>query len=891
MNGITLTIDGREVKAQAGMTILQAATQAGIYVPTLCADDKLEPYGGCRVCLVEVEGMPGLPASCTTQVRQGMVVTTTNQRIDRVRRTMVQLLMANGHGDCLTCEANQHCDLQRVAAFVGVREQPFQGVERSYEVDYSNPFFKVDLSKCILCAKCTRTCDEIQGLRAIWLGYRGYESKVVPDFDEPWADSICEFCGQCEERCPVTALVEPVEMASAETKTVCIYCGVGCGLYLRTRGRKVVGVRGDPENPASGGRLCIKGRFGYQFINHPERLTVPLIKKDGSFVEATWEEALDLVARRLQEIKERHGPQSIATLASAKCTNEENYLLQKFARTVVRNNNIDHCARLCHASTVTGLAVAFGSGAMTNSISDLKEAKSFLVIGSNTTEQHPIIGLEVRQAVRRGAHLIVADPRRIDLVKIADLHLQHHPGSDIALLNGLAHIILQEGLENQEFIAARTEGFPAWREAIQSYTPERVSEITGVAVEDLYAAARLYATSKPAAILYAMGITQHICGHQNVLACANLALLSGNIGLPGGGVNPLRGHNNVQGSCDAGALYNSFPGYQPVTDEGARRRFEEAWGVPLSGQPGLTVVEIFQAASRGEIRAIYIMGENVLLSDPDIGHVREALEAVDFLVVQEIFLSETAQLAHVVLPAASFAEKEGTMTNTERRVQRVRVAIPPVGESRADWEIICQIARRMGGNPAQWSYSHPGEIMGEMARLAPIYGGISYERLEEGSLQWPCPTPDHPGTSILHVGRFTRGLGRFTPVEHIPPHEEPDEKYPLVLTTGRILEHWHTGTMSRRVEGIEALVPQERLRINPLDAAKRGLEEGDWALVRSRRGEVKARVEVGEECPPGVVFLTFHFAEAAVNLLTNPALDPIAKIPEFKVCAVQVEKA
>ncbi len=528
---------------------------------------------------------------------------------------------------------------------------------------------------------------------------------------------------------------------------------------------------------------------------------------------------------------------------------------------------------------------------MTNSIGDLAEAKALLVIGSNTTEQHPIIGLELRGAVRRGARLILADPRMIDLARYATLHLRHRPGTDIALLNGLAHIILREGLEDREFISQRTENFEAWREVVEGYTPERVSEITGVKVEDLYTAASIYATSKPAALLYAMGITQHTSGHQNVLACANLAMLTGNMGLPGGGVNPLRGQNNVQGACDVGALYNVFPGYQPVSDEAVRKKFEKAWGRSLPSTPGLTVVEMFNAAHEGKVRGIYIMGENVVLSDPHSRHVKEALEALDFLVVQEIFLSETAQLADVVLPATSFAEKDGTFTNTERRVQRIRKAIPPVGESKPDWEIICEVAKRMEGvDSTQWEYSHPSEIMEEIARWTPIYGGVRYERLEDGGLQWPCLDSDHPGTSILHVGRFARGLGHFSPVEQMPPDEQPDEEYPLILTTGRVLEHWHTGTMTRRVSGLDELVPEERVRINPLDAAKRGVEDGDWVRITSRRGVVEVRAEVTEEVPPEVVFMTFHFAEAAANLLTNPALDPVAKIPEFKVCAVQVEK-
>jgi formate dehydrogenase alpha subunit len=527
---------------------------------------------------------------------------------------------------------------------------------------------------------------------------------------------------------------------------------------------------------------------------------------------------------------------------------------------------------------------------MTNSVGDLKEAKALLIIGSNTTEQHPIIGLEIRKALSQGTKLIVADPRKIDLAERATLHLRHKPGTDIALLNGLAHIILQEGLHDEAFVARRTENFDEWRAAIERYTPDKVSEITGIPVDELYAAARMYGSAKPAALLYAMGITQHISGHQNVLACANLQMLTGNMGVPGGGVNPLRGQNNVQGACDMGALVNVFPGYQAVTDEVARAKFEEGWGCQLPGKPGLTVVEMLNAASEGKLKGLYILGENVVVSDPDSNHVVEALKALDFLVVQEIFLSDTALLADVVLPGVSFAEKLGTFTNTERRVQLVRPAIPSVGDSRPDWWIIAELAKRMTAASNAWEYSGPAQIMEELASFTPIYGAISHERLANAGLQWPCPTPDHPGTPILHVDKFSRGLGRFTPVEYIPAAELPDEQYPLILTTGRVLEHFHTGTLTRRVAGLATLVPEERIRMHPTDAAQRELLDGDWALISSRRGQVKARVQVTEESPPGVVFMTFHFAEANANRLTNPALDPTAKIPEFKVCAVQVER-
>ncbi len=535
---------------------------------------------------------------------------------------------------------------------------------------------------------------------------------------------------------------------------------------------------------------------------------------------------------------------------------------------------------------------------MTNSIADIVEqAQVFFIIGSNTTEQHPVIGIQIRQAVRRrGAKLILADPRRLDLADIATIHLQHRPGTDIALLNGLMNVIIAEELWDKEFVAGRTEGFAGLKEMVARYPPERVAQVTGVPADDIRRAARMLAGAKPATLLYAMGITQHTSGHQNVLSCANLQMLLGNMGVPGGGVNPLRGQNNVQGACDMGGLPNVYPGYQAVTKEEVRAKFEKAWGVPLSGEVGLTVVHMLNRAETGEVRAMYIIGENPMMSDPDVGHVKKCLESLDFLVVQDLFLSETARLADVVLPAVSFAEKDGTFTNTERRVQRVRQAIAPLGDARPDWEIICDLARRVQerlgiapeGPFAGWEYDHPSAIMDEIAALTPIYGGISYRRIEESGLQWPCPTADHPGTPILHVGRFSRGLGLFSAVEWQPPAEEPDDEYPFILTTGRVLEHFHTGTMTRRVAGLDQLVPEERLRINPVDAARLGLADGDWTLVASRRGEVRVRAQLTEQVPPGVVFLTFHFAEALGNVLTNPALDPVAKIPEYKVCAVAV---
>jgi formate dehydrogenase alpha subunit len=663
----------------------------------------------------------------------------------------------------------------------------------------------------------------------------------------------------------------------------------------------------------------VKGRFGLDFIGHEDRLKQPLVRRDGKLMPATWEEALDTIARRLNEIKAEHGPEAIGGLASAKCTNEENYLLQKFVRAVIGTNNVDHCARLCHASTVAGLARAFGSGAMTNSIEDLPEADVIFVIGSNTTECHPVIGAAIKRAVKEGkSRLIVADPRTIELTEHADVHLQQKPGTDVALINALARVILEEKLEDRDFIAQRTEGFEEFRQAVAPYTPELAEQITGVPGEQIVRAARLYGSAEAACIIYSMGITQHTTGTDNVLALANLAMATGNIGRPGTGVNPLRGQNNVQGACDVGALPDVYPGYQRVADEAVRKKFEEAWGVSLPDRPGLTVVEMVNAAAEGKLKALFIMGENPMLSDPDVNHVEEALNKLEFLAVQDIFLTETAQLADVVLPAAAFAEKEGTFTNTERRVQLIRKALEPPGEARADWQIICDLATRMG---YPMSYPNIAAIEEEIASVTPIYGGITYERLanptgpeirkskferEESKtdsgrysrisnleprpsgLQWPCPDRNHPGTAILHRERFTRGLGKFHPVEFIPAKELPDDDYPFLLSTGRILQHYHTGSMSRRAEVLDKLVSVGVIEINPADAARLGVAEGDMVEVESRRGKIDIAARVTDRVALGTLFLAFHFREAPANRLTIAALDPVAKIPEFKVCAVNV---
>jgi len=673
-------------------------------------------------------------------------------------------------------------------------------------------------------------------------------------------------------------------------RTTCPYCGVGCQLDLNV-GKvtgQIVRVTSEVGCIPNDGNTCVKGRFGMEFVHKQERLTTPLIKNNGSFREATWDEALELVSTRFSEIKNRYGPDSLAGLSSAKATNEDNFIMQKIVRAVFSTNNIDHCARLCHASTVAGLARSFGSGAMTNSIEEIGRAPLIFVIGSNTTECHPVIGIQIRQAVESGnTRLIIADPRRISLSGIADIYMQHRPGTDVALINGMMKVILEEGLSDMQFIEEHTEDFPALQEALAEWTSEMAAKITGVPAEDIRRAARLYAGATSASIIYSMGITQHTTGTDNVLSLANLAMITGNVGKECSGVNPLRGQNNVQGACDLGALPNVYSGYQRVDDPATREKFEKAWNVGLPDKPGLTVVEIMNEAAEKKIRGLYIMGENPILSDPDINHVRKALEATDFLVVQDIFLSETAELADVVLPATCFAEKDGTFTNTERRVQRVRKAVDPPGQAREDWRIICDVASRMG---YAISYPDASAIQEEIAALTPSYGGITYDRIEEVGLQWPCPTLDHPGTKSLHQNMFSRGKGKFHAVHFLPPKEMPDKEFPFVFTTGRMLQHWHTGTMSRRCEVLDDLVPGGTLEINPQDAEEIGVSTGEVVAVHSRRGRIEVPVKPTQRVASGTLFLTFHFKENPANALTIAAIDPIAKIPEFKVCAVKIKK-
>lgn len=899
---ITLQVDGIKVTVPEGTTILNAAKKVGARIPTLCYHPAIEPIGSCRVCVVEVEGFDRPATACNTKALEGMVVTTRSRRLYNLRREVIKMILANHPLNCATCPLSGNCELRALAYEYDL--SGFDTAEYRVKTDdypwepFSSPILDYHPGRCILCGRCVKVCAEIRGLGAITMTADGARSVIRPVMTDPAFLSRCNSCGECMRVCPVNAIEEHNASAKSkpwETKkvqTTCPYCGVGCQLELNVADNKVVGITTKDDVGVNKGRLCSKGRFGYNFVNSSERLTHPLVRNEqGEFEETSWPKALSRIATEFKRIKEEYGPQSLAALASARCTNEENYLVQRLARQAFGTNNVDHCARLCHASTIAGLAAVFGSGAMTNSIGEIEDSDVIFLIGTNTTENHPVIASYMKRAVdRRKAKLIVADPRRIDLADQATYWLRHQPGTDVALLNGIMNWIIEKDLHDKKFIAERCEGFEGLAAELKNYPPEKVEEITGVPAADIKAVAELIGKSDRTAFYFAMGITQHSTGTDNVKSVANIAMITGNIGRPGTGVNPLRGQNNVQGACDVGALPNVYSSYQAVSDPEIRKKKASQWGVDsLPDTPGLTLTEMIPAALEGRIHGMYIMGENPVISDPNASHVEEALKKVDFLVVQDIFLTETARLATVVLPGASWAEKDGTFTNTERRVQRVRKAIDPVGYSWPDWKITAELARLMG---AEMDFSSAEDVFNQIRRETPIYAGMTYDRIDqEGGLHWPCPSLDHPGTPILHVGTFSRGKGLLTPIKYIPPAEATDSEYPLVLTTGRILYHFHTGTMSRRSPSLNTLAPEANLEINPADAVKIGIKNGEMVALSSRRGGITIRAGITERVPQGVVFGSFHYSESPINRITNDALDPIAKIPEFKVCAVKVEKA
>ena len=908
MDRVTLTFDGLAITADKGTNLLDAALGSDVDLPHLCHHEDLKPVGVCRLCAVHVEGR-GLVMACMTPVEEGMAAVSSTPETEQERRVATQLLVADGHSDCRACVANGDCGLQRAASYTGIKTEHLAPLRHTVEplpVDTSNPFFDFDPNLCVLCGICVRTCDEIVGVNALDYAFRGTDTKVSAFFNQPLVESRCVSCGECVARCPVGALVpKRFQQPSREVKTVCPYCGVGCSVYLGVRGNQVVSVRGDAAGRSNNGILCVKGRYGQEFIGHPDRLTMPLVRRDGRLEETSWDAALDYVAERLSE----HVGDGFGKLCSSKTTNEDGYIQQKFARLVMQTNNVDHCARLCHSPSVVAMMSALGSGATSNSYVDYDEAGCLLVVGSDPSTNHPVLASRMRRAIsERGAKLIVINPKRIDMCDHAELWLRPRPGTDVALLNAMARVIVEEGLWDEKFVQDRTEDFQQWRDVVDGYTLEYAEEITGVPSEDIARAARIYANpSVPpgsaqgaggSCLIWGMGITQHTMGTANAHSLVNLALVSGQLGKPGSGLSPLRGQNNVQGCGDSGCLPNLLPGYQPVGAEGAGR-FEETWGGSLPPEPGMTLTDMVEAALQGSLKAMYVTGENPLLSEPDLHHTEKALRNLDFMVVQDIFLHETAQLADVVLPATSFAEKDGTFTNSERRVQRVRKAVDAPGRARPDYEILCEVAKRISkrlalGLESQFDYDHPSEIWDEMAGLMPAISGISYDRLEEeGGIQWPSPTPDHPGTRVLYEADFPRGpRAKFVPFAQGPAAAElPGPGYPLTLITGRVLYHWHGGTITRRSPGLLERSPEIEVSISPDDGAKYGIGDGEQIRLTSRRGEMEARAIHTDRMRRGEVFVPFVKLQGhAANFLTNAVFDPTAKIPEYKVCAVRIEK-
>ena len=896
-----IIINQKEIAFKENQTILEVARENDIYIPTLCYHKKTGPASVCRLCIVEIEGSKDLHTSCSAPAKEGLVVKTNTKRIIEARKTIVNLLLSNGNHDCLSCEANGDCELQDAAYNLGIEAPAFtldSDNKHRLEKDNTAEFIVIDHKRCIKCGRCITADRELVVNNVLDFGFRGKNIKVICDNDVLMGDSSCVQCGECSQICPVGAIIDKRAIGKGrpwelkKIATLCPYCGVGCQIdvHINEKQNKIVKITGVEEAPCNEGMLCIKGRYGFDFVNSGERLIKPLIRKnrDQYFTETTWSEAIKFISDKFKEIKSSSGPDTIGGLSSAKTTNEENYLFQKFMRAVIGTNNVDHCARLCHASTVAGLANSLGSGAMTNNIKDIDKADVIMVIGSNTTEAHPVIGYYVKQAVRKGkSKLIVVDPKWIELADSADIYVNQKCGSDVAFLNGLMHLIIKNEWFDKEYVEDRCENFSELKEAVKDYTQEKVSKITKISEENLIKIAELFGKAKTASVFYSMGITQHTTGTDNVWSIANLQMLCGNIGKDGGGVNALRGQANVQGACDMGALPNVYPGYQKVTDSKINEKFKKAWGVNLSDKAGLTVTEMIKGAEKGSLKALYIMGENPMLSDPDINSVKKALEKIEFLVVQDIFLTETAMLADIVLPAACFAEKEGLFTNTERRAQLLRKVFRPPGEAKEDWQIITDLANLMG---AGWNYTSACDIQEEIRELTPQYGGISWERVGYEGLQWPCKDLEHPGTPVLHIGKFARGKGLMKGIPYKDPDELPDTEYPFILSTGRVLQQFHTGTMTRKTAGLNNLAGP-KVVISEEDALSLGLANGDKIKVISRRGEIETFASVSEaNIPKGTVFMPFHYYEAAANILTNPAVDPVAKIPEYKVCAVNLIK-
>jgi formate dehydrogenase major subunit len=869
----------------------------------LCATEQLEAFGSCRLCLVQIEGMRGLPASCTTLVAPGMKVSTQNKQIADVRRGVMELYISDHPLDCLTCPTNGHCELQDMAGAVGLREVRY-GYEGENHLklgkDESNPYFTFDASKCIVCSRCVRACEQQQGTFALTIQGRGFDSKVAASQNDPFMDSECVSCGACVQACPTATLSEKSLIAKGQAEhsvvTTCAYCGVGCSFRAEMKGEELVRMVPNKDGHANHGHSCVKGRFAIGYASHPDRILKPMIRKQISdpWREVSWEEAIGYAASELRRIQTQYGRDSIGGITSSRCSNEETYLVQKLIRAGFGNNNVDTCARVCHSPTGYGLKQTLGESAGTQNFDSVMKADVIFVIGANPTDGHPVFASQMKRRLRQGAKLIVADPRSIDLVRSPHIeaaeHLKLRPGTNVALINSLAHVVVTEGLVKEEFVRARCEieSFDKWRTFVaeERNSPEVMEAVTGVPAASVRSAARIFANGGNGAIYYGLGVTEHSQGSTMVMGIANLAMATGNIGREGVGVNPLRGQNNVQGSCDMGSFPHEFPGYRHVSDNTVRDLFEKTWGVPLQNEPGLRIPNMFEAALDGEFKGLYIEGEDIAQSDPNTQHVTAALTSMECIIVQDLFLNESAKFAHVFLPGSSFLEKDGTFTNAERRISRVRKVMKPKN-GYADWEITQLLANAMG---YPMNYKHPSEIMDEIAKLTPTFTNVSYKRLDEmGSIQWPCNDAHPEGTPTMHINEFVRGKGRFLITEYVPTREKVNAKYPLILTTGRILSQYNVGAQTRRTEN-NMWHDEDRLEIHPHDAEERGIVEGDWVGVRSRAGETVLRARVSERVQPGVVYTTFHFPESGANVITTDNSDWATNCPEYKVTAVQATR-
>ncbi|HEX9139286.1 MAG TPA: formate dehydrogenase subunit alpha [Steroidobacteraceae bacterium] len=900
---VTLQIDGTTITVPAGTSIMRAAALAGTAVPKLCATDTLKAFGSCRLCLVEIEGRRGYPASCTTEVAAGMQVRTQSPELRRLRTDVLELYVSEHPLDCQGCPADQHCELQTQAAEHGVKDSRYTAVRAPRAqrgTDSSNPYFSFNPELCIVCSRCVRACEEVQGTYALTVSGRGFASQIAASQNETFLESECVSCGACVESCPTAALSEKTLIehhpAEREVTTTCAYCGVGCSLKAEMRGTQIVRMVPDRDGKANHGHACVKGRFAYGYAMHPDRITKPMIraKITDPWREVSWDEAITYAASELKRIQKKYGRLSIGGITSSRCTNEETFLVQKLVRAAFGNNNVDTCARVCHSPTGYGLKSTIGESAGTQAFDSVMQADVILLIGANPTDAHPVFASQMKRRIRQGAQLIVADPRVISLVKTphaeANVHLQLLPGTNVALINALAHVVVTESLTKEAYVAERceAESYSQWKDFVAAprNSPEATEAFTGVPAAKVREAARLYAAGPNSAIYYGLGVTEHSQGSTMVMGIANLAMATGNIGREGVGVNPLRGQNNVQGSCDMGSFPHEFSAYRHVSDDSVRQLFESAWAVPLDKEPGLRIPNMFDAAIDGSFKAMYIQGEDLAQSDPDTHHVTAALSSLECLIVQDLFINETAKLAHVFLPGSSFLEKDGTFTNAERRISRVRKAIEPLAQL-ADWEVTVRLSEALG---YPMRYTHPSQIMDEIARVTPTFAGVTYEKLDRlGSIQWPCNAAAPEGTPTMHEQQFVRGKGKFFVTEYVPTSERATGRYPLLLTTGRVLAQYNVGAQTRRTANLNWHA-EDRLEIHPSDAELRGIHTGDWVGVNSRAGETVLRAIVTERMHPGVVYTTFHFPETGANLVTTENSDWATNCPEYKVTAVQVAK-